>query len=88
MTKQRQKITSSAERAAKAALTKFGLAKAACNFGVQTVFNEIFTSKELNNKNANFIVDHWNANPIKWEPIKMSDAQTLANEGWLSFKDN
>lgn len=29
------------------------------------------------------LYDYWNANPLKWEPIKMSDAQKLANEGWL-----
>ena len=77
------KITTAATKAVKAALTKFGLAKAACNFGVQTAFNEIYTSKELDNKNANAIVDYWKANPSKWESVSMSEAQGLANEGWF-----
>lgn len=77
------KITTAAEKAAKAALTKFGLSQPACNFGVQTTFNEIYTSKELDNKNANTIVDYWNANPSKWESVSMSEAQKLANEGWF-----
>ena len=56
------KITTATEKAAKAALTKFGLSQPACNFGVQTLFNEIYTTKELDNKRANDIVDYWSNN--------------------------
>ena len=32
---------------------------------------------------ANDMIDYWSQNPSKWEPIKMSEAQELANEGWF-----
>lgn len=46
-------------------------------------FNEIYDSHELDNKNANDIVKYWINTPGKWEPIKISEAQKLANEGWF-----
>lgn len=77
------KITAATEKAAKTALTKFGLSTPVCNFGVKTAFNEIYSSKELDNKRANDMVDYWENNSSKWEAVELKDAQRLANEGWF-----
>lgn len=77
------KISNAVEKAVKMTLDEYGLEKAACNIGVKVVFNEIYTSKELNNKRANDMIDHCDNNPLKWEPIEMSKAQELANQGWF-----
>lgn len=77
------KITIAAKNAVQMTLDKFGIATPVCNIGVQTVFYELYSSADLNNMRANDMIDYWSQNPSKWESIKMSEAQGLANEGWF-----
>lgn len=79
----RVELEKSVKIAVDSLLKKFGKAKAACNYGVQVVFNRHFNTRELNNKRANNMVDHWEAHPEKWESIEMSQAQQLANDGYF-----
>lgn len=76
-------ITKAAKNAVANVIKKYGAKVASCNRGVQSAFNEIYDTKELDNKRANDIVDYWEIHPEKWESIKMSEAQKLANEGWF-----
>ena len=78
-----EKITTATENAVKMLLEKYGLSTPVCNIGVQIVFYELYSSADLNNMRANDMIDYWSQNPSKWEPIKMSEAQELANEGWF-----
>lgn len=62
----RVELEKSVKIAVDSMLKKMGEAAAACNYGVQVVFNRHFNTRELNNKRANDMVDHWEAHPEKW----------------------
>ncbi|WP_234119140.1 hypothetical protein [Bacteroides thetaiotaomicron] len=54
-----------------------------CNEGVRNAFEKLFKSNILDNMNANTMTKYWINNPKQWEPIQMSKAQNLANEGYF-----
>lgn len=76
-------IKSAVKKAVAKVLEDYDSTTPHCNHGVQNAFNEIFDTHELDNKRANDIVEYWKKHPDKWESIKMSEAQKLANEGWF-----
>lgn len=57
--------------------------KAYCNEGVRNAFNQLFSTKELNNLNANAMTKHWKNNPSSWEKISMDEARRYANDGYF-----
>jgi len=61
-----------------------GTKRARCNEGVKNAFKAVYgnSATELDNKNANTIVQHWR-NSSKWESISKSQAQSYANNGWF-----
>ncbi len=57
---------------------------ARCNWGVRDVFKNLYNnSTELDNMKANDMVNYWNSSSNKWVSIAMSEAQSLANNGWF-----
>ena len=78
-----EEIKSAVKQAVKDVIAKRGLHVKSCNMGVQNVLNILYGNTELNDKNANDIVRYWQSHPNSWEKISMSQAQSLANQGYL-----
>jgi len=60
-----------------------GTQEACCNEGVSLVFEDLTGSQELRGMRANDMVEHWSSFPNTWKEIKMSEAQDLANQGYI-----
>ena len=67
-----------------AVIKQFGMVQAACNIGVKEAFKAIIgpLPRGMDVK-ATQMVAYWKNNPDQWQPIKMSEAQKLANEGYF-----
>ena len=78
-----EEIKSAVKQAVKNVIAKHGVRNMSCNFGIQEVLNILYGNTELNGKNANEIVKHWQSHPNSWEKISVSQAQNLANQGYF-----
>ena len=79
------RITEAAPLAVRRATKRVGnTTSAACNFGVQEMFKELygFLPQGMNAR-ANEMVKYWRAHPEHWQPIQLSEAQDLANQGYF-----
>lgn len=78
------KITAALPGVRAAVIKQMGMKKAACNIGVKEAFKAIIGPLPKGmDVQATQMVAYWKNNPDKWQPIKMSEAQKLANEGYF-----
>ena len=61
----------------------YGESNAYCNVGVAKCFETLYDNTSLNGMLANDMIDYWNNNPLMWDSITMSEAQSLANQGYF-----
>lgn len=76
-------INNAVNNAVQFVIANYGISKAYCNVGVREVYKSLTGLNDLNNKNANNMVQYWIGNSSKWIPIQLNEAQLYANMGYL-----
>ena len=75
-----QKLSDAAKNTVNYITATYGDSAAYCNIGVANFFKTVYKKDLLSGMLANDMIDYWNNNPM-WDPITMSEAQNLANQG-------
>ena len=76
-----QKLSDAAKNTVNYITATYGESAAYCNIGVAKFFKTVYEKDLLSGMLANDMIDYWNNNPLMWDPITMSEAQGLANQG-------
>lgn len=77
-------ITKTAQDVCKYLTKEHGKYKAICNLSVQETFRNLFGElPSYMNNLANEMISEWRKRPQNWIPIKLSEAQELANKGYF-----
>ena len=76
-------LTSAAKSAVNYINKKYGKIEANCNRGVIKAFEILFGDSEFQDLKANEMTEYWIDHPDAWQPIPMSQAQELANQGYF-----
>ena len=79
----KESLKQAAKKGVQVAIKQCGKIQAACNIGVNAAFKYLFGSNDLDGKKANQMVRYWMSTPSHWEKISMSNAQSLANQGYF-----
>ncbi|MDE6158692.1 MAG: hypothetical protein K2F69_01110 [Bacteroidaceae bacterium] len=80
-----ERITAAAPLAVQRATKRVGSTSlSACNYGVQEMFKELFGFLPSGmNCMANEMTMYWRKTPEHWRKIQLSEAQSLANQGYF-----